>query len=263
MTEQQTVARPPEQDSQTPWNRLKQAVGPRLRRLGSARPACRGRRRGVSDLEIVLCKARRPRERRYSERPDRGRRFRRSAVDDRAHSRNAFPRRRQRQCRRIHRDSRLRTTSRSRESGPRRAAAGGGESAVGVGPNRRPHTAIAREQLQMEQAKVDAEGRILQAREEMAAALADLADQEAAYQLALFDRDAYARLARTGAVSERQGKEAASKPLNRRRRVAAAKRRYEAACGALATAKATLVNPLFAGPEPRACASRSRSNRQR
>ena len=33
MTEQQTVARPPEQDSQTPWNRLKQAVGPRLRRL--------------------------------------------------------------------------------------------------------------------------------------------------------------------------------------------------------------------------------------
>jgi HlyD family secretion protein len=102
-------------------------------------------------------------------------------------------------------------------------------------------------QLQMEQAKVDAEGRILQAREEMAAALADLADQEAAYQLALFDRDAYARLARTGAVSERQGKEAASKAAQQAASVAAAKRRYEAACGALATAKANLVNPLIRG----------------
>ena len=99
----------------------------------------------------------------------------------------------------------------------------------------------------MEQAKVDAEGRILQAREDMAAALADLADQEAAYQLALFDRDAYARLARTGAVSERQGKEAASKASQQAAAVAAAKRRYEAACGALATAKATLVNPLIRG----------------
>ena len=101
----------------------------------------------------------------------------------------------------------------------------------------------------MEQAKVDAEGRILQAREEMAAALADLADQEAAYQLALFDRDAYARLARTGAVSERQGKEAASKASQQAAAVAAAKRRYEAACGALATAKANLVNPLIRGAE--------------
>lgn len=102
-------------------------------------------------------------------------------------------------------------------------------------------------QLQMEQAKVDAEGRVLQARQEMAAALADLADQEAAYQLALFDRDAYTRLARTGAVSERQGREAASKASQQAAAVAAAKRRYEAACGALATAKANLVNPLIRG----------------
>src|SRR5262245_65691237 len=33
MTEQQTVAPPPEQARQTPWNRLRQAVGPLLRRL--------------------------------------------------------------------------------------------------------------------------------------------------------------------------------------------------------------------------------------
>jgi HlyD family secretion protein len=99
----------------------------------------------------------------------------------------------------------------------------------------------------MEQAKVDAEGRVAQARKDMAAAMADLANQEAAYQLALFDRDAYTRLARTGAVSERQGQEAASKASQQAAAVAAAKRRYEAACGALETAKANLVNPLIRG----------------
>ncbi|MBO0726155.1 MAG: HlyD family efflux transporter periplasmic adaptor subunit [Blastocatellia bacterium] len=104
-------------------------------------------------------------------------------------------------------------------------------------------------QLQKEQAKIDATGRVRQARDEMAAALADLVQQEAAYNLAVFDRDAYARLARTGAVSERQGREAASKASQQAAVVAAAKRRYEAACGALATAKANLVNPLIRGSE--------------
>jgi HlyD family secretion protein len=107
-------------------------------------------------------------------------------------------------------------------------------------------------QLQMEQAKVDAEGRVRQAREEMASAMADLVEQEAAYKLALFDKEAYARLARTGAVSERQGKEAASKASQQAAAVAAAKRRYEAAIGALATAKANLVNPLIRGAEAEA-----------
>jgi HlyD family secretion protein len=104
-------------------------------------------------------------------------------------------------------------------------------------------------QLQTEQAKIDATGRVRQARDEMAATLADLVQQEAAYNLAVFDRDAYARLARTGAVSERQGREAASKASQQAAVVAAAKRRYEAACGALATAKANLVNPLIRGSE--------------
>lgn len=106
--------------------------------------------------------------------------------------------------------------------------------------------------LQAEQAKIDAEGRVRQARDEMASALADLVQQEAAYDLAIFDRDAYARLARTGAVSERQGKEAASKAAQQAAAVAAAKRRYEAACGALETAKANLVNPLIRGSEAEA-----------
>jgi HlyD family secretion protein len=104
-------------------------------------------------------------------------------------------------------------------------------------------------QLQTEQAKIDAEGRVLQAHQEMTAAMADLVQQEAAYNLAVFDRDAYARLSRTGAVSERQGKEAESKAAQQAAVVAAAKRRYEAACGALATAKANMVNPLIRGAE--------------
>ncbi|HEX5082665.1 MAG TPA: HlyD family efflux transporter periplasmic adaptor subunit [Blastocatellia bacterium] len=111
---------------------------------------------------------------------------------------------------------------------------------------------LRQSQLQMEQAKIDAEGRVAQARKEMASALADLIQQEAAYNLAVFDRDAYVRLARTGAVSERQGREAVSKAAQQAAAVAAAKRRYEAACGALATAKANLVNPLIRGAEAEA-----------
>src|SRR5215471_19648971 len=37
---------------------------------------------------------------------------------------------------------------------------------------------------------------------------AEVAQQEAAYQLAVFDKEAYTRLAKSGAVSERQGKQA-------------------------------------------------------
>jgi HlyD family secretion protein len=108
---------------------------------------------------------------------------------------------------------------------------------------------VRQNQLQTEQAKIDAEGRVRQARDEMAAAMADLANQEAALQFALFEQEAYTRLARTGAVSERQGRESASKASQQAAAVAAAKRRYEAACGALVTAKANLVNPLIRGAE--------------
>ncbi|HKQ73378.1 MAG TPA: efflux RND transporter periplasmic adaptor subunit [Blastocatellia bacterium] len=107
-------------------------------------------------------------------------------------------------------------------------------------------------QLQIEQAKVDAEGRVRQAQSELSAAQADLAQQEAAYRLALFDRDAYGRLARTGAVSERQGKEAVSKAAQQAAVVAAARRRVEAARGALTTARANLANPQIRGAESEA-----------
>jgi HlyD family secretion protein len=93
------------------------------------------------------------------------------------------------------------------------------------------------------QSKVDANGRVSQAQAQLAAAEAELAQQEAAYKLALFDKDAYTRLAQTGAVSERQGKQAETTAETQAALVAAAKRRVEASRGALATAEATLSNP--------------------
>jgi HlyD family secretion protein len=93
------------------------------------------------------------------------------------------------------------------------------------------------------QSKVDANGRVSQAEAELAAAEAELAQQEAALKLADFDKDAYTRLAQTGAVSERQGKQAETTAETQAALVAAAKRRVEASRGALATAQATLSNP--------------------
>jgi HlyD family secretion protein len=97
------------------------------------------------------------------------------------------------------------------------------------------------------QSKVDANGRVSQAQAELAAAEAELAQQEAAYKLALFDKDAYTRLAQTGAVSERQGKQAETTAETQAALVAAAKRRVEASRGALSTAEATLSNPDIRG----------------
>ena len=97
--------------------------------------------------------------------------------------------------------------------------------------------------LETGQATIDAEGRVNQAQAELAAAEADLAQQRASLQLAIFDRDAYTRLAKTGAVSERQGKQAETTAASQQAVVDAAERRLEAAKGALNIAKANLANP--------------------
>jgi len=98
-------------------------------------------------------------------------------------------------------------------------------------------------ELYTEQSKVDSQGRVRQAEADVAAAEADLAQQEASYQLALFDKDAYTRLAATGAVSERQGKQSVATADQQAAAVAAANRRVEAARGSLTTAQANLSNP--------------------
>jgi membrane fusion protein YbhG len=108
--------------------------------------------------------------------------------------------------------------------------------------------AVLREQLrqtelQTNQSRVDAAGRVKQADAQLAAAEAQLAQQRAAYQLAVFDRDAYIKLAESGAASERQSKQAISTADQQAAAVAAAQKQVDAAEGALATAKAMLANP--------------------
>jgi HlyD family secretion protein len=102
---------------------------------------------------------------------------------------------------------------------------------------------LAQTHLESNQAEVDAGGRVKQAEAELAAAEADLAQQRASLQLALFDRDAYTRLAKTGAVSERQGKQAETTAASQQAVVDASERRVEAARGALNVAKSNLSNP--------------------
>jgi HlyD family secretion protein len=92
---------------------------------------------------------------------------------------------------------------------------------------------------------MDAEGRVRQAEAEIASAEAELAQQEASLKLALFDRDAYTRLAQTGAVSERQGRQAVATAEQQEAVVAAAKRRLEASRAGLTTARANLENPTI------------------
>jgi membrane fusion protein YbhG len=248
MTEQQTVAPPPEQARQTRWNRLRRAVGSRLRRLvillvllvALAAAAFLiwklfFAKRGVPE-NIVTLSGR-------IEGDD-------SAVAPITTGRILEMRFREGDSVKAGETIAILDFEQLRAREDQALAALG--QAEAKTQSARDQIAVLTQQLresqlQMEQAKVDAEGRVAQARKDMAAAMADLANQEAAYQLSLFDRDAYTRLARTGAVSERQGREAASKASQQAAAVAAAKRRYEAACGALETAKANLVNPLIRG----------------
>ena len=67
---------------------------------------------------------------------------------------------------------------------------------------------IQQNNLQEEQAKIDAQGRVTQAQADIAASEADLAQQQASLKIAQFDRDAYQKLVKTGAASERQSAQA-------------------------------------------------------
>ena len=116
----------------------------------------------------------------------------------------------------------------------------------------RDQVAVLQEQLQQndlqtEQSKVDASGRVRQAEADVAAAESDLANQEAAFQIADFDRTAYNKLRKTDAVSERQARQANATAEQQAAAVAAAKRRLESARGMLTMAQATLSNPGIRG----------------
>jgi HlyD family secretion protein len=116
----------------------------------------------------------------------------------------------------------------------------------------RDQIAVLQEQLQQndlqtEQAKMDASGRVRQGEADVAAAESDLANQEAAFQIADFDRTAYNKLRKTDAVSERQARQANATAEQQAAAVAAAKRKLESARGVLTMAQATLSNPGIRG----------------
>jgi HlyD family secretion protein len=102
---------------------------------------------------------------------------------------------------------------------------------------------LRQNQLQTGQSTMDAEGRVRQAQADLTAAEADLVQQQAALRLAEFNRDAYSRLAKTGAASQQQGLQAEVQADQQAAAVASAQRRVESARGALTTAQANLDNP--------------------
>jgi HlyD family secretion protein len=112
----------------------------------------------------------------------------------------------------------------------------------------RDQIAVLQQQLQQnnlstEQSKIDAAGRVNQAEASVAAAESDLAQLEASYKLADWDNDAYQKLVKSGAVSERQGHQIAATKDQQAAAVLAARRRLDAAKGALTIAQAMLSNP--------------------
>ena len=102
---------------------------------------------------------------------------------------------------------------------------------------------LLQNQLQAGQSTTDADGRVRQAKADLTVAEADLTQQQAALRLAEFNRDAYARLAKTGAASQQQGLQAEVQADQQAAVVAAAQRKVEAARGALTMAQANLENP--------------------
>lgn len=101
---------------------------------------------------------------------------------------------------------------------------------------------LGQSNLETEQSKVDAAGRVRNAEASVAAAESDLAQQEAALKLAEFDNEAYQKLQKTGAVSDRQARVAQATADQDVAAVAAARRRLEAARGNLTMAQASLSN---------------------
>lgn len=91
---------------------------------------------------------------------------------------------------------------------------------------------------------------------------AEVAQQEAQYQLALFDREAYTRLAKSGAVSERQGKLAEATAAQQAAGVAAAKRRVATVQMQIAQQRAEIASASANINQARAQLSEAQANRR-
>ena len=105
--------------------------------------------------------------------------------------------------------------------------------------------ALRQNELGVDQARADAQGRVHEADGRLASAEAQLAQAEASYAQAKWDRDAMTRLFEKGLVAEQDAKRAQNNEQAQAAVVAAQRRQVEAARGALTTARANLVNPAI------------------
>jgi len=90
----------------------------------------------------------------------------------------------------------------------------------------------------------------------------EVAQQEASYKLALWDAEAYSRLARSGAVSERQGKQADSTAEQQRAALAAARRRVAVVQMQIAQQHAEIASANATTQQARAQLVEAQANRQ-
>lgn len=91
---------------------------------------------------------------------------------------------------------------------------------------------------------------------------AEVAQQDASYKLALWDAEAYGRLAKNGAVSERQGKQAESTAEQQRAALAAARRRVSAVEMQIAQQHAEIASANANTQQARAQVVEAEANRQ-
>lgn len=91
---------------------------------------------------------------------------------------------------------------------------------------------------------------------------AEVAQQDASYKLALWDEEAYTRLAKNGAVSERQGKQAETTAEAQRAALAAARRRVATVQMQIAQQHAEIASANATTQQARAQLNEAQANRQ-
>ncbi len=100
-------------------------------------------------------------------------------------------------------------------------------------------------ELAVDQARLDAEGRVHEAEARLAAAEAQLAQAEATHAQAQWDSDAFTRLYERGLIAEQQARQAQNAEKAQEAVVVAARRQVAAARGSLTAARASLMNPAI------------------
>jgi len=95
----------------------------------------------------------------------------------------------------------------------------------------------------VDQARLDAQGKVRQAEAQVATAEANLSQAQAGYEQARYDVERFTRLAKSGDVSDRQREQARTTAEAQAALVESNKKQVAAAHGALTAAKANLDNP--------------------